>query len=120
MCVYQRICMLNAGSKPQLIERVVEIHIQLYTHLCMHKIPHSFDHCDCFVLRLYAKLLSTHGPNLAYCAIFLNKLVNLYVNPSVLKYITLMNSTKAKILRNLATYITKVFKLRDSLINDTR
>ena len=33
--------------------------------------------CDCIVFRLYAKLLSTHGPNLAYCAIFLNKLVNL-------------------------------------------
>ena len=37
----------------------------------------SFDHCDCIVFRLYVKLLSTHGPNLAYCAIFLNKLVNL-------------------------------------------
>ena len=90
MCAYLRVCMLNAVSIPQLIERVVEIHIQLYIHLCMHKIPHSFDHCDCFVFRLYAKLLSTHGPNLAYCAIFLNKLVNLYVNPSVLKYITLI------------------------------
>ena len=44
---------------------------------CKHKIPHSFDHCDCIVLRLHAKLLCTHGPNLAYCAIFLNKLVNL-------------------------------------------
>ena len=43
-----------------------------------------------------------------------------YVNPSVLKYITLMNSTKAKVLRNLAIYITKAFKLRDSLINETR
>ena len=45
----------------------------------MHKIPHSLDHCDCIVFRLCAKLLRTHGPNLAYCAIFLNKLVNLYV-----------------------------------------
>ena len=45
----------------------------------MHKIPHSFDPCDCIVFRLYAKLLSTHGPKLAFCAIFLNKLViNLY------------------------------------------
>ena len=43
-----------------------------------------------------------------------------YVNPSVLKYITLMNSTKAKVLRNLAIYITKAFKLKDSLINETR
>ena len=43
----------------------------------MHKIPHSFDHCDCMVFCLYAKLLSTHGPNLAYCSIFLNKLVKL-------------------------------------------
>ena len=62
---------------------MVEIHTQLYIHLCKHKIPHSFDHCDCIVFRLYAKLLSTHGPNLAYCAIFLNKLVklvNLYTN----------------------------------------
>ena len=43
------------------------------------KIPHSFDQCDCIVFRLYVKLLSTHGPNLAYCAIFLNKLVNFII-----------------------------------------
>ena len=55
---------------------MVEIYTQLYIHLCKHKIPHSFDHCDCIVFRLYVKLLSTHGPNLAYCAIFLNKLGN--------------------------------------------
>ena len=55
---------------------MVEIYSQLYINLCKHKIPHSFDHCDCIVFRLYVKLLSTHGPNLAYCAIFLNKLVN--------------------------------------------
>ena len=83
--------LMNAVSIHQLIERMVEI--QLYIHLCMHKIPHSFDHCDCFVFRLYAKLISTHGPNLAYCAIFRNKLVNLYVNPSVLKYITIMTAS---------------------------
>ena len=58
---------------------MVEIYTQLYIHLSKHKIPHSFDHCDCIVFRLYSKLLSTHGPNLAYCAIFLNKLVNLYL-----------------------------------------
>ena len=42
----------------------------------MHKIPKTFDPYDCIVFRLYAKLLSTHGPNLAYCAIFSNKLVS--------------------------------------------
>ena len=63
----------------QFIERMVEIYTKLYIHLCMHKIPHSFDHCDCIAFRLYAKLLSTHGPNLAYCAKFLNKLVNIYM-----------------------------------------
>ena len=51
------------------------MYTQLYIHLRKHKIPHSFDHCDCIVFRLYAELLSTHGPNLAYCAIFLNKLI---------------------------------------------
>ena len=69
--------LMNTVSIHQLIERLVEIYTQLYIHLCKHKIPHSFDHCDCIVFRLYVKLLSTHGPNLAYCAIFLNKLVNL-------------------------------------------
>ena len=59
----------------QLIERMVEIYKQLYIHLCIHKIQYLFDHCDCIVFKLYPKLLSTHGPNLAYCAIFLNKLV---------------------------------------------
>ena len=59
---------------------MVEIYSQLYIHLCKHKIPHSFDHCDCIVFRLYVKLLSTHGPNLAYCAIFLNKLVLNYLS----------------------------------------
>ena len=67
--------LMSTVSIHQLIERMVEIYTQLYIHLCKHKIPHSFDHCDCIVFRLYAKLLSTHGPNLAYCAIFLNKLV---------------------------------------------
>ena len=45
-------------------------------HGCMgmHKIPHSFDPCDCIVFRLYSKSLSIHGP-LACCTIFLNKLV---------------------------------------------
>ena len=66
---------------------MVEIYTQLYIHLCKHKIPHSFDHCDCIVFRLYAKLLSTHGPNLAYCAIFLNKLVNLYDNGTYTKHL---------------------------------
>ena len=66
--------LMNAVSIHQLI---VETYTQLYIHLCMHKIPHSFDHCDCMVFRLYAKSLSTHGPNMAYCAIFLNKLVKL-------------------------------------------
>ena len=57
-----------------LIDTSVEIYTHLYFHLCMHKIPRSFDQCDCIVFRL---LLSTHGPNLAHCAIFLNKRVNL-------------------------------------------
>ena len=70
---------MDAVSIHQLIERMVEIYTLLFIHLCMHKIPYSFDHCDCIVFRLYAKLLSTHGPNSAYCAIlvFLNKLVKL-------------------------------------------
>ena len=68
---------MNTVSIHQLFESMVEIYTQLYINLCKHKIPHSFDHCDCIVFRRYAKLLSTHGPNLANCAIFLNKLVNL-------------------------------------------
>ena len=60
------------------MERMVEILTNLYINLCMHKIPHSFDHCDCIAFRFYAKLLFTHGPNLAHCAIFLNKLVKHY------------------------------------------
>ena len=62
--------LMNTVSMHQLIERMVEIYTQLYIHLCKHKIPHSIDHFDCIVFRLYSKLLSTHGPNLAYCAIF--------------------------------------------------
>ena len=54
--------LMNAVSIHQLIERMVEIYTQLYIHLCKHKIPYSFDHCDCIVSRLYAKLFSTHGP----------------------------------------------------------
>ena len=65
--------LINAVSIHQLIERRVEIYAHLYIHLCMHKLPHLFDHCGCIVVRLHVKLLSTHGPNLAYCAIFLNK-----------------------------------------------
>ena len=76
----------NVVSIHQLIERMVEIYTQLYIHLCMHKIPHSFDHCDCIAFRLYANLLSTRWPN-AYCAIFLNKLVNLYNRTAYWKYI---------------------------------
>ena len=78
-CIFLNIfnLLMNTVSIHQLIERMVEIYTQLYIHLCKHKIPYSFDHCDCIVFRLYAKLLSTSGPNLAYCAIFLNKLVNL-------------------------------------------
>ena len=73
--------LMNEISIHQLTERMVEVYTLLYIHLCMHKIPHLFDHtCDCIIFRLYAKLLSTHGPNLAYCAIFLNKLVNLYIH----------------------------------------
>ena len=40
-----------------------------------------------------------------------------YDKPSVYKYITLLNSTKPKVLNNLALYIIKSFKLRDSLVN---
>ena len=46
---------------------------ELYDHLCMHKLPYTFVTCDCIVCRLYAKLLSTYVPNLAYCATFLVK-----------------------------------------------
>ena len=42
-----------------------------------------------------------------------------YVKPSVNKYITLMNSSKLKTLKNLATYIIKGFKLRDTIVNAT-
>ena len=58
--------LMNTVSIHQPIERMVEIYTQLNIHLCKHKIPHSFDHCDCIVFRLYAKLLSTHGQNLTY------------------------------------------------------
>ena len=37
--------------------------------------------------------------------------------PSVYKFITLLNSTKLKLLNNLALYVIKSFKLRDSLKN---
>ena len=40
-----------------------------------------------------------------------------YPRPSVYKFITLLNSTKLKLLNNLALYVIKSFKLRDSLIN---
>ena len=48
--------LLNAASIHRRIERMVEINTQLYIQLCMLKIPHSFDHCDCIVFILYAKL----------------------------------------------------------------
>ena len=70
--------LMNAVSIHKRIERMVEIYTQLYILLYKHLMPHSFDHCDCIVFRLYAKLLSSHGPNLAYFAIFLNKLVKLH------------------------------------------
>ena len=38
-----------------------------------------------------------------------------YTRPSVYKFITLLNSTKLKLLNNLALYVIKSFKLRDSL-----
>ena len=50
---------------------------------------HSFDPCDCIVFRLYAKLLCTHAPNLAYCAIFLNELVMLHIKHSIGKMLSL-------------------------------
>ena len=40
-----------------------------------------------------------------------------YNRPSVYKFIILLNSVKPKVLKNLALYIIKSFKLRDSLIN---
>ena len=46
---------MNAVSIYQLFGRKVEIYTHLYIHLCMHKIPPSFDSCDCIVFRLYAK-----------------------------------------------------------------
>ena len=67
--------LMKTVSIHQLIERMVETYTQLYIHSCKHKIPHAFDHCDCIVFRFYATFISTQGPNLAYCAIFLNKLV---------------------------------------------
>ena len=38
--------LMNAVSLQQLIERTVEIYTQMYIHLCIHKIPQSFDHID--------------------------------------------------------------------------
>lgn len=43
-----------------------------------------------------------------------------YIKPSVMKFITLLNSSKRKLLYNLAIYIIKSFKLRNSLFNDIR
>ena len=40
-----------------------------------------------------------------------------YTRPSLYKFITLLNSTKLKLLNNLDLYVIKSFKLRDSLIN---
>ena len=40
-----------------------------------------------------------------------------YVKPSVTNYITLMNLSKLNILKNLATYIIKGFKLRETTLN---
>ena len=55
---------INTVSIHHLIECMMEVNTQFYIHLCKHKIPHSFDHCVCIVFRLYAKLLSTHGPKI--------------------------------------------------------
>lgn len=43
-----------------------------------------------------------------------------YQRPSVHKYIVLLNSTKQKVLKNLAIYVIKAFKLRDNLLNATQ
>ena len=40
-----------------------------------------------------------------------------YVKQSYHKYISLMNSSKLKVLNNLATYIIKGFKLRETTLN---
>ena len=48
--------------------------------ICMQKIPHTFVSCKCIEFRLYAKLLSSKEPILAYCAVFLNKSVKLVLN----------------------------------------
>ena len=40
-----------------------------------------------------------------------------YVKPSVTKYITLMNLSKLKVLKNLTTYIIEGFKLRETTLN---
>ena len=48
--------LMNVVLMNQRIERILEIYTQ-YIHLYMHKIPHSLDHCDCIVFRLYAKIL---------------------------------------------------------------
>ena len=47
-----------------------------------------------------------------------NTYKNYYVRPSVIKFITLMNSTNRKTLNNLALYIIKAFQLRNSLMNE--
>lgn len=40
-----------------------------------------------------------------------------YNRPSVHKYTVLLNSSKLTVLKNLALYVIKAFKLRDNLLN---
>ena len=40
-----------------------------------------------------------------------------YVKPSVAKFITLLDSSKLNVLKNLATFIFKSFKLRETILN---
>ena len=81
--------LMNAVSIHQLIGHMVKMYTHLHIHLSMQKMSHSFDPCDCIVFRLYAKLLCTHVPNLAYCAIFLNELVMLHIKHNIGKMLSL-------------------------------
>ena len=59
---------------------------------------HLFHVIVLYLDQLYAKLLSTHGPNLAYCAIFLNDLViNVYLKACQRKFLSQIPSQKRDI-----------------------
>ena len=69
VCVYLRVCVLHISQNFIIFSRMQyryinllsawKRYIHLYFYLCMHKVPHSFDHWHCIVFRLYVKLLTS-------------------------------------------------------------